>query len=159
MRVTGPALRLIVAAISAGLLVGSAVACTADRPPAASGTGAPPPSPTGATPIGPPPTSGPPRSPTPPRPTPPTTKQPPGTDDLPGPLPLPQRRYTGLVERVGDCTTLLTGGRRVALTGPMADSLRVGQRVTVTGSPAVVPDTCARREAVQAVQVTGAEPA
>jgi hypothetical protein len=153
MRVIGSALRLVVAAV---LLAGLA-ACVSDRPPAASGTGTPPPP--GATP-GPSSTSGP--SPTPRRTAPPpTTKLPPATrgDDIPGPLPMPDRRYVGTVERVGDCTMLLSGQRRVALLGPMAESLKVGQRVTVTGQPAIVPDACARREAFQALRVSAAEPA
>jgi hypothetical protein len=44
-----------------------------------------------------------------------------------------QRTLTGTVARQGTCTTLDTGDARWQLTGPVADKLTPGNRVTVVG--------------------------
>jgi hypothetical protein len=54
-------------------------------------------------------------------------------DDRQGDLVRHQRTLTGTVARQGTCTTLDTGDARWQLTGPVADKLTPGNRVTVVG--------------------------
>ncbi|MGN9810108.1 hypothetical protein ACTMSW_12215 [Micromonospora sp. BQ11] len=84
---------------------------------------------------------------------------PPGGGEVPGPLPFGERTLTGIVERAGDCTMLLVGERRWALTGDAATSLRPGSRVTVRGAVAPMPPACADRDLAQTVAVARVEPA
>jgi hypothetical protein len=77
-------------------------------------------------------------------------------DQLPTPLPGPDRRLTGVVQRIGTCTMLLVAPRRWALMGPVAAKLKPGERVTVTGPMVPSPTLCSRYGAEQAVQVTHA---
>lgn len=78
------------------------------------------------------------------------------TDELPyDPI---QRTVTGIVERTGGCTVLVTGTRRWALTGDLANSLNVGGRMTVTGNLTQLPPSCTD-EVGPGLQVTGARPA
>lgn len=79
--------------------------------------------------------------------------------DVPGPLPWGARTLTGVVERSGDCTMLLVGGRRWALTGPAAAALSPGAKVTVRGNLTTRPAGCGDRDLAQTVAVTRAEPA
>lgn len=97
----------------------------------------------------------------------PTTTSPaapaPGTPlpsgDVPGPLPWGARTLTGVVERSGDCTMLLVGQRRWALTGRAAAALSPGTKVTVRGNLATRPAGCGDRDLAQTVAVTRADPA
>ncbi|NJP34037.1 DUF5818 domain-containing protein [Micromonospora thermarum] len=83
-----------------------------------------------------------------------------GTGEVPGPLPFGARTLTGTVERVGECTMLLVGERRWALSGEEAAALRPGARVTVRGAIAPLPAGCGDREDIdQTVAVTRVEPA
>ncbi|MGN9779630.1 hypothetical protein ACTMS0_28325 [Micromonospora sp. H33] len=82
-----------------------------------------------------------------------------GTGEVPGPLPFGERRLTGTVERAGDCTMLLVGERRWALTGDVAAGLRPGARVTVRGNLATRPAACGDRDLAQTVAVTRVDPA
>ncbi|MER7457670.1 DUF5818 domain-containing protein [Micromonospora sp. NPDC126480] len=79
--------------------------------------------------------------------------------ELPGPLPFGARTLTGTVERVGDCTMLLVGGRRWALTGDVAAALSPGDRVTVRGHLAPRPAACGEWDLAQTVAVIRADPA
>ena len=54
-------------------------------------------------------------------------------DDRQGDLVRRRRTLTGTVARQGTCTTLDTGDARWQLTGPVADKLTPGNRVTVVG--------------------------
>jgi hypothetical protein len=56
-------------------------------------------------------------------------------DDRQGDLVRGRRTLTGTVARQGTCTTLDTGDARWQLTGPVADKLTPGNRVTVLGQP------------------------
>jgi hypothetical protein len=56
-------------------------------------------------------------------------------DDRQGDLVRGRRTLTGTVARQGTCTTLDTGDARWQLTGPVADKLTPGNRVTVVGQP------------------------
>ncbi|MFI5486187.1 hypothetical protein ACIBXA_17805 [Micromonospora echinaurantiaca] len=82
-----------------------------------------------------------------------------GSGEVPGPLPFGARTLTGTVERAGDCTMLLVGERRWALTGDVAAALRPGARVTVRGNVAPRPAACGDRDLAQTVAVTRADPA
>lgn len=83
----------------------------------------------------------------------------PPSGDVPGPLPWGARTLTGVVERSGDCTMLLVGRRRWALTGPAAAALSPGTKVTVRGSLTTRPAGCGDRDLAQTIAVTRAEPA
>jgi hypothetical protein len=87
------------------------------------------------------------------------TPPPAGSGDVPGPLPWGGRTLTGVVERSGDCTMLLVGGRRWALTGEAAATLSPGERVTVQGSLTTRPAACADRDLAQTVAVARVDPA
>jgi hypothetical protein len=77
--------------------------------------------------------------------------------EVPGPLPWGPRTLTGIVERSGDCTLLLVGGRRWALTGEAAATLSQGDRVTVRGSLTTRSAACA--DLAQAIAVARVDPA
>ncbi|RSM69493.1 hypothetical protein DMB66_10870 [Actinoplanes sp. ATCC 53533] len=79
--------------------------------------------------------------------------------DVPGPLPWGARTLTGVVERSGECTMLLVGGRRWALTGPEAAALSPGAKVTVRGNLTTRPAGCGDRDLAQTVAVTRVETA
>jgi len=79
--------------------------------------------------------------------------------DVPGPLPWGARTLTGVVERSGDCTMLLVGRRRWALTGPAAAALSPGAKVTVRGNLTTRPAGCGDRDLAQTVAVTRVSPA
>ncbi|MDO3704950.1 DUF5818 domain-containing protein [Micromonospora sp. C28SCA-DRY-2] len=144
---------LLLTAIGLGL---SVTACSTGDAPDAAATGQPPSAPSPST--GPP---SPPADPTtaPARPTPPGATPPPGGGEVPGPLPFGARTLTGTVERDGECTMLLVGERRWALTGEVAAALRPGARVTVRGNVAPRPAACGDRDLAQTVAVTRADPA
>ena len=89
--------------------------------------------------------------------TPPAPPSPSG--DVPGPLPWGSRTLTGVVERSGDCTMLLVGRRRWALTGPMAAALSPGEKVTVRGSLDTRPAGCGDLDLAQTVAVARVAPA
>ncbi|SCG48359.1 hypothetical protein GA0070609_2058 [Micromonospora echinaurantiaca] len=142
----------------------SMTACSAGDASDPAATGQPPsappsaatPSPGGPTPpVERPPATAPPR----PTPSPPAATPPPGGGEVPGPLPFGARTLTGTVERAGDCTMLLVGERRWALTGEVAAALRPGARVTVRGNVAPRPAACGDRDLAQTVAVTRADPA
>jgi len=69
------------------------------------------------------------------------------------------RRLTGVVQRIGTCTMLLVAPRRWALVGPVAATLKAGERITVTGPVAPSPQPCVRNGAEQAIHVTHASKA
>ncbi|MEU8298631.1 DUF5818 domain-containing protein [Micromonospora sp. NPDC048909] len=117
-------------------------------PPAA----ASPSPPAGSTPP-PPPTT---RRPVPSRPAAPL---PSSGGDVPAPLPWGGRTLTGTVERAGECTMLLVGEHRWALTGAAAADLRPGDRVTVHGNVAPRSAACGERALPRAVAVNRVEPA
>ncbi|MFI7576030.1 hypothetical protein [Micromonospora sp. NPDC049497] len=120
-------------------------------PPAGTGSVVPsPPAGTGSAPVPASPPAGSVGPPAPPQP---------GGGEVPGPLPFGERTLTGTVERVGDCTMLLVGERRWALTGDAAATLRPGSRVTVRGAVAPLPPACADRDLAQTVAVARVEPA
>lgn len=73
------------------------------------------------------------------------------SSELPGGLPYGERTATGVVERSGGCTLLNVDGSRWELTGPMADQLEAGARVTVTGQ--VTTGGCAGVEVVRTLVV------
>ncbi len=101
-------------------------------------------------------------TPLPPRPTSgstPTAGSTPASGDVPGPLPFGARTLTGVVERAGDCTMLVVGKRRWALTGGAAGALVPGAKVTVRGNLAARPPGCGDRELAQTVQVNRVDPA
>ncbi len=121
-------------------------------PPAPSGTQASEPAP--------PETAGPPPRVPPSRSRPGSPAAPPApSGDVPGPLPWGARTLTGVVERSGDCTMLLVGKRRWALTGPAAAALRPGDKVTVRGSLTTRPAACGDQDLAQTVAVTRVRPA
>src|SRR5262245_5633934 len=64
---------------------------------------------------------------------------------------------TGTVQRIGSCTVLVLGERRLPMVG--VDSVAEGSRVTVRGSPVAVPSLCSRVGAGQALRVTTVRPA
>ena len=64
---------------------------------------------------------------------------------------------TGTIARTGSCTILIVGDRRLPLLG--AESVAVGSRVTVRGSPVAMPVACTGVEAGQALRVTTIRPA
>ncbi|MEW2385972.1 DUF5818 domain-containing protein [Micromonospora sp. NPDC047707] len=118
--------------------------------PSAAGT---PPAPSGPAATARPGPSGPPGGPS-------AAPVPSGTGELPGPLPFGARTLTGTVERAGECTMLLVGERRWALSGDAAAALRPGARVTVRGTIAPLPAGCGDREDLaQTVAVTRVDPA
>jgi hypothetical protein len=78
---------------------------------------------------------------------------------VPGPLPWGTRTLTGVVERSGDCTMLVVGRRRWALTGPKAAALSPGEKVTVRGSLDTRPAGCGDRDLAQTLAVARATPA
>ncbi|TWJ22165.1 DUF5818 domain-containing protein [Micromonospora endolithica] len=119
-------------------------------PPSAGSTGSPPvsvPPPPAASTVPPEATGGPPGAP-------PTT-----AGEVPGPLPFGNRTLTGTVERAGECTVLVVGARRWALTGDPVAALRPGSRVTVRGAVTPMPASCTDPELTQAVAVNRVEPA
>ncbi len=63
---------------------------------------------------------------------------------------------TGTIERTGSCTVLVVGDRRLPLLD--ADSLAIGSRVTIRGSPVPVPEACTAIQAGQALRVTTVRP-
>ncbi|MDM4719082.1 hypothetical protein QTQ03_05530 [Micromonospora sp. WMMA1363] len=73
-------------------------------------------------------------------------------------MPFGPRTLTGTVERAGDCTMLLVGERRWALTGEAAAALRPGTRVTIRGNLAPRPAACGDRDLAQTVAVTRVDP-
>jgi hypothetical protein len=77
---------------------------------------------------------------------------------VPGPLPWGSRTLTGVVERSGDCTMLVVGQRRWALTGKAAATLVPGAKVTVRGSLTTRPAGCGDRELAQTVMVNRVDP-
>ena len=77
--------------------------------------------------------------------------------DVPGPLPWGARTLTGVVERSGDCTMLLVGRRRWALTGPAAAAISPGAKVRVRGNLTTRPAGCGDRDLAQTVAVTRVE--
>jgi hypothetical protein len=79
--------------------------------------------------------------------------------DVPGPLPFGARTLTGIVERSGDCTMLVVGKRRWALTGEAIGTLVPGAKVTVRGNLAARPIGCGDRDLAQTVLVTRVDPA
>jgi hypothetical protein len=76
--------------------------------------------------------------------------------EIPGPLPGPERRLTGTVDRAGGCAVLVVGERRWALLGRSADRLAAGARIRVSGRLTALPPGC---DADMAVAVTRVEPA
>jgi len=64
---------------------------------------------------------------------------------------------TGTVERIGLCTVLIVGDRRLPLVD--ADAVLPGSRVTVRGSPVSVPSPCSGVGVGQALRVTTVRPA
>ncbi|MFI6262708.1 DUF5818 domain-containing protein [Micromonospora sp. NPDC051006] len=126
---------------------GSTAPAGATPPPAAS-----PSPPARATPPPPPTTA---------RPAPSRSATPPPSSggDVPGALPWGGRTLTGTVERAGECTMLLVGEDRWALTGAAAADLRPGDRVTVHGNVSNRSAACGERALPRAVAVNRVEPA
>ena len=83
----------------------------------------------------------------------------PPSGDVPGPLPFGARTLTGIIERAGDCTMLVVGKRRWALTGKAIGTLTAGAKVTVRGNLAARPPGCGDRDLAQTVQVSRVDPA
>jgi hypothetical protein len=76
-------------------------------------------------------------------------------DDRQGDLVRGQRTLSGTVARAGTCTTLDIGDARWQLTGPLADTLTTGERVTVVGQPRAAAPGCG----TLALEVATARPA
>lgn len=81
---------------------------------------------------------------------------PPPPSEIQNPLPGPERRLTGTINRSGGCTVLVVGTRRWALVGHGVTTLTDRARMRVTGTLTTVPTGCA---ADMALSVTRAEPA
>ncbi|MGS2616683.1 hypothetical protein ACVCAH_19455 [Micromonospora sp. LZ34] len=111
---------------------------------------APEPASTGQPPTAPPPSAAGPSA---------AAPSPPGGGEVPGPLPWGGRTLTGTVERAGDCTMLLVGAQRFALTGEVAATLSPGAQVTVHGALTSRPAACGERELAQTMAVNRVEPA
>lgn len=67
------------------------------------------------------------------------------------------RTVTGTVERNGACTTLAAGAQRWALVGVIANSLKPGETVRVTGTLTQQPTACSNLNPTSALQVTRAD--
>ncbi len=125
-----------------------------ETPPPPSAAGSPTTGgPASATPGSPSPPATDPALPPPSRPAASPAAPPPGGGELPGGLPFGERKLTGVVERVDDCTLLRVGTRRWELIGTAAEGLSAGDRVTVEGQVTTAVPGCAAPEGTRALVV------